>query len=49
MRAMWDCGAKRVQVDHVSLNEAAIGLSLKTGFKQINNARRFYIDVGDEG
>jgi len=34
-----------VYLDHVSLNEKAIALSLKTGFRQINNALRYYIDT----
>lgn len=37
---MWEKGARKILVDHVSLNEAAIALSLQTGFKQTNNALR---------
>lgn len=42
-----DQGTRCVYVDHVSLNEKAIALSLQTGFKQINNAVRYYINVND--
>jgi len=45
LRMMRSHGVRTLLVDHVSLNEKAIGLSLQTGFKQINNAHRFYIDV----
>jgi ribosomal protein S18 acetylase RimI-like enzyme len=38
-------GVRWVYLDHVSLNEKAIALSLKTGFRQINNALRYYIDT----
>lgn len=38
-------GARSVHVDHVSFNEKAIALSLKTGFKQHNNALRYYVDT----
>ena len=38
-------GTRFVYVDHVSLNERAIALSLQTGFKKVNNALRFYIEV----
>lgn len=40
-----DQGARLVNLDHVSLNENAITLSLKTGFRQSNNARRYFIDA----
>jgi hypothetical protein len=33
-------------VDHGSYNEKAINLSLQTGFKQTNDAWRYFIDVG---
>jgi hypothetical protein len=33
-------------VDHGSYNEKAINLSRQTGFKQTNDALRYYIDVG---
>lgn len=45
-RALRDKGAHVIQVDHVSDNEKAIGLSLKSGFRQTNNAIRYYIDTG---
>ena len=45
---MWEQGAKKIRVDHVSLNEAAIALSLQTGFKQHHNALRYYLDVQPE-
>ena len=38
-------GAQLVYLDHVSLNEKAITLSIKNGFKQSNNAVRYYIDT----
>ena len=38
-------GARFVHLDHVSLNKKAIALSLKTGFRQSNNALRYYIDT----
>jgi ribosomal protein S18 acetylase RimI-like enzyme len=38
-------GARIVYLDHVSLNEKAIALSQKNGFKQSNNAVRYYIDT----
>ena len=38
-------GARSIHVDHVSLNDKAIALSLKTGFRQTNNALRYYVDV----
>lgn len=41
-------GARFVYVDHVSLNEKAIALSLQTGFKQTNDALRYFIDVNPE-
>lgn len=41
-------GARSAYVDHVSLNEKAIALSLQTGFKQINNAVRFYVKADAE-
>lgn len=40
-----DHGARRIKVDHVSLNESAIALSQKTGFRQRHNALRYYVDV----
>lgn len=41
-------GARSVLVDHTSFNETAIALSLQTGFKQVNNALRYYMDVKAE-
>ena len=38
-------GARFVYLDHVSLNEKAIALSLKNGFRQVNNALRYYVDT----
>ena len=38
-------GASAVHIDHVSLNEKAISLSLQTGFKQINNAVRYFVNA----
>ena len=38
-------GAGLINVDHASFNEKAIALSQKTGFRQTNNALRYYIDV----
>jgi ribosomal protein S18 acetylase RimI-like enzyme len=38
-------GVRYLNVDHVSLNEKAIALSLKNGFRQNNNALRFYVDT----
>lgn len=36
-------GARRLYVDHGSTNEKAIALSLKTGFRRVNNTVRYYI------
>ncbi|HEU5100789.1 MAG TPA: GNAT family N-acetyltransferase [Roseiflexaceae bacterium] len=36
-------GARLLYVDHGSTNERAIALSLKTGFRQTNNALRYHI------
>ena len=38
-------GAQTALVDHASFNETAVAVSLQTGFKQVNNALRYYIDV----
>jgi ribosomal protein S18 acetylase RimI-like enzyme len=38
-------GARLVYLDHVSLNANAIALSLKNGFRQSNNALRYYVDT----
>lgn len=39
-------GIRRVLVDHNSFNESAIALSQKSGFRQTNNALRYYVDIG---
>lgn len=39
-------GARTACVDHVSLNEEAIALSLSTGFRQTNNVLRYFINAG---
>ncbi len=41
-------GARTLLVDHVSLNEKAISLSKKNGFKQVDNALRFYVEIAPE-
>jgi len=38
-----------VYLDHVSLNDNAIALSLKNGFEQCNNALRYYVDTDEIG
>jgi ribosomal protein S18 acetylase RimI-like enzyme len=38
-------GARYVYLDHVSFNEKAIALSLKTGFRQRNNALRYFVAI----
>ena len=38
-------GSRLIKVDHVSLNDHAISLSRKTGFRQKNNALRYYVEV----
>lgn len=38
-------GARKLLVDHVSLNEKAIAISQQTGFQQSNNTLRYYVDV----
>ncbi|MEM7117420.1 MAG: N-acetyltransferase [Chloroflexota bacterium] len=45
LHTLRDHGAKQVHVDHGSWNEAAVSLSLKTGFKQINDAQRHYLVI----
>ena len=40
-------GVRMVYLDHVSLNKTAIALSLKNGFKQRDNALRYYIDTDE--
>jgi len=44
-QALQNHGARKIKVDHASSNENVIGLSLKTGFRQTNNALRYYVDV----
>jgi ribosomal protein S18 acetylase RimI-like enzyme len=39
-------GMHKILVDHVSLNKKAISLSLQTGFRQCNNALRYYVEIG---
>jgi ribosomal protein S18 acetylase RimI-like enzyme len=49
IQAVRDQGTRFMVVDHVSLNEKAIALSLKTGFRQTNNnALRYFIDTGSQ-
>jgi len=38
-------GARIMLVDHVSLNEKAMELSLQSGFRQRNNALRYYVEI----
>lgn len=38
-------GASAMHIDHTSFNEAAIALSQETGFKQSNDALRYYVDI----
>ena len=45
LQALRNQGIRSVQLDHVSLNENAIELSLKTGFIRRNNALRYYFDT----
>jgi ribosomal protein S18 acetylase RimI-like enzyme len=44
-----DNGLHTLHVDHGSLNEQAIGLSKRTGFKQFRNALRYYVEVNPMG
>jgi ribosomal protein S18 acetylase RimI-like enzyme len=41
--ALQNQAARRLYVDHASTNAKAIALSLKTGFRQTNNALRYHI------
>ena len=43
--ALQNQGARYLYVDHGSLNEKAIALSLKTGFRHSNNVLRYYINT----
>jgi mycothiol synthase len=45
IQTLRDQGVRFVHLDHVSLNEKAIALSLKTGFRQSNNALRYFVDT----
>ena len=45
LQALRNKGARFMHVDHVSDNEKAIALSLKTGFKQINHAVRYFVET----
>ena len=45
IRTLFEHGAHTLLVDHVSLNEKAIGLSLRNGFKQVDDALRFYVEI----
>jgi mycothiol synthase len=45
LQALRNKGARFIHIDHVSENEKAIALSLKTGFKQINNAVRYFVET----
>jgi len=45
IQTLRDQGVRFVHLDHVSLNEKAIALSLKTGFRQRNNAFRYCVDT----
>jgi len=38
-------GVGLIKVDHTCFNEKAIVPSLKTGFRQKNNALRYYVDI----
>jgi ribosomal protein S18 acetylase RimI-like enzyme len=43
--ALQNQGARFMYVDHGSLNEKAIALSITTGFRQRNNALRYYVNT----
>lgn len=47
LNALREKGARCIHVDHVSDNEKAIALSLKTGFKKVNNAVRYFVETGN--
>ena len=47
--ALRNYDVRKVYLDHVSLNDNAIALSLKNGFKQSNNALRYYVDTDEIG
>ncbi len=48
LHALKNHGARSVVIDHVSLNEKALSLSMRTGFKPTNNILRYYLDVNPE-
>ena len=45
IEALQNQDARYLYVDHGSLNEKAIALSIKTGFRQRNNALRYYVNT----
>jgi ribosomal protein S18 acetylase RimI-like enzyme len=47
--ALRNHNVRMVYLDHVSLNNNAIALSLKNGFEQSNNALRYYVDTNEIG
>ena len=47
INALQSHGVRTVYLDHVSLNDKAIDLSLKNGFRQINKALRYYVDTDE--
>jgi ribosomal protein S18 acetylase RimI-like enzyme len=47
LEALRNCNVRMVYLDHVSLNDKAIALSLKNGFKQRDNALRYYVDTDE--
>jgi len=49
VNAMWNLGARQVFIDHVSTNEKAILNSQAIGFKQVNTALRYYVEVKPRG
>lgn len=48
IRTLFNHGAETLLVDHVSLNEKAISLSQKNGFKPVDNALRFYVEIAPQ-
>lgn len=45
LQRLQEQGARYGLVDHASYNQAAIALSLQTGFQQSHNALRYYLDI----
>jgi mycothiol synthase len=45
LHALKELGARHAYIDHVSLNDKAIALSKQTGFRQSNDALRFYVEI----